>query len=257
MFLGWPPLDGQTKGILMTDTTSMPFKAPFFRRLWVVVVLTCSLLLMPVAMILALTGSLYRKRDGAWQPISDKARYIYGGLLVAWLVAATLKAFLQPGGVDEAWRHSADPALPVKSESADTANKEAAQAKASAPSPTENVSPENTDVDDSPNIVLTSRETEYGPALVLTSNDDRTFTIKRVIFNGRKEEKNCDLPAYGISANSTDMSNTAASIQSAYGTQLPKQLKRGDGAIFFSGCGAVMEIAIHTDLGVLTMSQNR
>jgi len=95
----------------MTDVAPMPVRAPFFRRLWVVVLMTCLLIPMPIAMIMLLTGPVYRRKPDGWQPISNRARFIYGGLLVLWLVVATLKAFLQPGGIQGEWERSADPAL--------------------------------------------------------------------------------------------------------------------------------------------------
>jgi len=66
---------------------------------------------MPLAMILLLTGPVYRRKQDGYQPISNKARRIYGGALVIWLVVATLKAFLQPGGIQGEWERSADPSL--------------------------------------------------------------------------------------------------------------------------------------------------
>jgi hypothetical protein len=86
------------------------FKPSIMRRLWVVILMTCLLIPMPVGMIVLLTGSVYRKRDGTWQPIGNGARYLYGGILAVWLVAATLKAVLQPGGIQGQWERSADPA---------------------------------------------------------------------------------------------------------------------------------------------------
>lgn len=95
----------------MSDLPPVPVRAPFFRRLWVVILMTCLLIPMPIAMILILSGPIYRRKVDGWQPISNRARYIYGGILVLWLVVATLKAFLQPGGIQGEWERSADPAL--------------------------------------------------------------------------------------------------------------------------------------------------
>jgi hypothetical protein len=89
---------GNKRGNLMSDIASVPDKAPFFRRLWVVILMTCLLIPMPVALIILLTGEVYRKRQGTWQPISASVRYVYGGTLVLWLVAALTRAvLLNPG----------------------------------------------------------------------------------------------------------------------------------------------------------------
>ncbi len=119
----------------MSDLASVPFKAPFFRRLSTVVVMTIALLLMPIAMLLILTGPIYRKRAEGWQPISNKARYAYGGILVVWLVAATAKAFLQPGGIEGEWERSADTTLAKTNSSAANEPTEAQAPEAPAPEP--------------------------------------------------------------------------------------------------------------------------
>ena len=104
-------------------------------------------------------------------------------------------------------------------------------------------------------LEISTENTQYGQALILAAGEP--FTLQRIVFNGRAEEKNCDLPKYGLSAESTDTSNEGASIQSVYGTQLPKQLKTGDRAVFFSGCGQVMKFDLYTDRGVFNYTPHR
>jgi len=91
----------------MTDPISQLSSVPFLRKLWVVVLLTCLLITFPVAMVILLSGPVYRWRDHGWRPISNGARYTYGGLLALWLVAATARAVLQPGGISGEWARSA------------------------------------------------------------------------------------------------------------------------------------------------------
>jgi Short C-terminal domain len=55
--------------------------APFYRRLWFVVLLTCLILTFPIALIILLTGEVYKKVRGTRKPISNKARYIYASIL--------------------------------------------------------------------------------------------------------------------------------------------------------------------------------
>lgn len=108
----------------MSDVSSVPANAPFFRRLSTVVVMTVSLLFMPVAALLIWTGPIFKRRPEGWQPISNKARYIYGSILVVWLIAATVKAFLQPGEIEGEWQGSADASLPAPAtQSASVADK--------------------------------------------------------------------------------------------------------------------------------------
>ena len=137
----------------MSDLSPVPFRAPFFRRLWVVVMMTCLLIPMPVALILILSGPIFRRKQDSWQPISNRARFIYGGILVVWLVAATLKAFLQPGGIKEEWRRSADPAL-LKTTKNFPAPTAADPTVATASSPSNNGLP----TCDNPEVIQTAKE---------------------------------------------------------------------------------------------------
>jgi len=91
---------------------SIDFRPSIFRRLWVVVLMTVLLLPMPLAMVLILSGPIFRKSAEGWRPISNRARLIYGCVLVLWLVAAAVRAFLAAGGVSGEWASSADPDVP-------------------------------------------------------------------------------------------------------------------------------------------------
>jgi hypothetical protein len=197
-------------------------------------------------MIILLSGPVYRWRDDGWHPIGNGPRFVYGGLLALWLAAVVARSVLIPGTISQDWAKSAGADKPTVQTS-----QEATTATTSKPS--QPPQPEPAPAADGPNIRITGEETRYGQALVLTADDDAPFTMERLVFNGRENEKNCDLPKYGLSAESTDMSNEAASMQSAYGTQLPAKMKRGDRAVFFSGCGAVRTLDIYTDQGVKHM----
>lgn len=232
------------------DPTLSP---PILRRLWMVVLLTCIILTFPLAMIMLLSGPVYRWRVEGWQPIGNGPRYVYGSLLALWLVAVAARVILVPGSVSQDFANSANPdktpaTVPGKAIQSDTPAGGGMKADNYADSPAEVAK------GPIPDIKVTTEETRYGPALILTDNDDQPFTIKRVVFNGREREKFCDLPEYGLDVHSTDMSNEAASMQWAYGSQLPVQMKRGDRAVFFSACGAPTKLDIYTDKGTKHMT---
>jgi hypothetical protein len=142
----------------MNAETSVPVKAPFFRRLSTVVVMTVTLLPMPIAALLIITGPIFRKRPEGWRPISNKARYIYGGALVAWLVAATIKAMMAPGGIEGEWERSADPAL-----GRSTQNTSSSRPTSNSTSPEPATAPSTAISDglptcDNPEVIQTARE---------------------------------------------------------------------------------------------------
>lgn len=83
-------------------------RPPLFRRLWVVVLLTCLLITMPVALVILLTGQVYRRIPDGYVPVGKGAHRLYAGFLVLWLVLATLRVLLQPGGFKQEWANSAD-----------------------------------------------------------------------------------------------------------------------------------------------------
>lgn len=82
---------------MTVDDQNAELHAPVFRRLWVVVTLTVLLLTFPVALLILLTGPVYKRAaDGAFTPISNKSRYIYAGVLGLWLVAVVAKSIIAP-----------------------------------------------------------------------------------------------------------------------------------------------------------------
>jgi uncharacterized protein YecT (DUF1311 family) len=184
----------------MSDASSVPAKAPFFRRLSTVVAMTISLLFMPVAMILILTGQIYRKRDGGWQPISNRARYIYGSVLVVWLIAATVRAMLQPGGLKGEWERSADPALTKITHAASAVNSPAG----APPSPSATTDGGLPTCDNS-EVIQTAREAIAESPMGLT-------TGLKVVDAGKGQENLYD-PESGVRRCATRvMLNTGASI---------------------------------------------
>jgi hypothetical protein len=88
-----------------------------------------------------------------------------------------------------------------------------------------------------------------GAMLSVTGDDDQPFTIQRIVFNGRPNEKGCDLPDSPVDP--SQMANTAeGELQALAGSKLPVSLKRGDTAAFFSVCGsAILSADIYTDRG--------
>ncbi len=145
----------------MTDIMPVPVKAPFFRRLWLVVLMTCLLIPMPLAMIILLTGPVYRRKSDGYHPISNRTRHIYGGALVLWLVLVTLKGLLQPGGVQGEWERSANRVAPNSTVPAAERNATDTP-RASAPREAQS---DNLPACDSPEVIQTAREAiEEGPA---------------------------------------------------------------------------------------------
>lgn len=236
----------------MSDTAEALAHVPFTRKLWLVVVLTCLILTFPIAMIILATGDVYRWRDHAWRPIGNGARYTYAGLLGLWLAAAVVRFALLPNDPTQVTR-----ATQTKSEIPPGGGIKAddyAAAPDNSPNrsvPANQAEPQQKSLD----VEVATQDTQYGEGLILTAGEP--FTLERIVFNDRSEEKNCDLPQYGLSAESTDTSNRGASMQSVYGTQLPKELKTGDQVIFYSGCGRVMKFDLYTDRGVFQFKPDR
>ncbi|MDB5822126.1 MAG: hypothetical protein JWR21_830 [Herminiimonas sp.] len=74
-----------------------------FRRLWLVVTLTCLLITFPVALIILATGNVYRKVDGGWRPIRRGPRLFYASILALWLAAIVGRAVMSPDSLKSAW----------------------------------------------------------------------------------------------------------------------------------------------------------
>lgn len=80
---------------------AMP-SVPFYRRLWFVVLLTCLLFTFPIALLILLTGDVYKRASGEAGriPIKRNTRYVYAGALVLWIVALIAKEIFHPGPWD-------------------------------------------------------------------------------------------------------------------------------------------------------------
>jgi hypothetical protein len=237
-------------------TNSDHSKPSLFRRLWAVVLLTCLLITMPVALVLLLSGPVYKRTSDGYVPISRVAHRLYAGFLIVWVILATLRVLLLPGGFKQEWANSADPDLspPASPRAASTqqpgrsdSNKASESSKPQAAQPPSD-DQQQTQTEATLDVEVETEDTQYGPTLTLTAGEP--FTLQRLVINGRDHEDNCDLPEKQLSAESTDTSNMGASMQSVYGAQLPKELKTGDKAVFFSGCGEVMKFDVYTNRGV-------
>src|SRR4051812_9264706 len=67
------------------------FKPSVMRRLWVVLLLTCLLITMPVALVILLTGPVYKRTPEGYTPIGKSAHRAYASFLILWVVLATLR----------------------------------------------------------------------------------------------------------------------------------------------------------------------
>ena len=88
----------------MNDTIQIT--PPILRRLWLVITLTCLIFTFPIALLILLTGKVYRWRDTGWAPISDKARWIYAGALGFWLLAAIANFAISGKSGQETWKEN-------------------------------------------------------------------------------------------------------------------------------------------------------
>lgn len=232
----------------MSDTTAAVTHVPLMRKLWFVVTLTCLILAFPVALIILATGDVYRWRDHGWHPISKGARYTYAALLGLWLAAAVVRFALLHN-------NPAQVASPNQQTEIPAGGGVKADDYAAAPDNTPRSATTAAKQQKSLDVEVATQNTQYGEGLILTAGEP--FTLQRIVFNDRAEEKNCDLPKYGLSAESTDTSNQGASMQSVYGSQLPKELKTGDQVLFYSGCGRVVKFDLYTDRGVFQFKPDR
>jgi Short C-terminal domain len=224
--------------------------APFYRRLWFVVLLTCLILTFPIALIILLTGDVYKKAGGTRTPIGNKARYIYASILGLWLAAAIIKAIIDPSELkmDTDKKTNVSPS----SQSASSANSASAPEtnQAAAPAPAEKPEAASNNASESPTMLGKVEQTQNGQVFDLTADDDKPFTVLRLVFNGRENEPACDLPKFQLDPTvPANLANQAGTMQGAYGTHLPVTMKRGDQAVFFSGCGNILLVDIYTDRG--------
>jgi hypothetical protein len=73
-----------------------------YRRLWLVVLLTCGIITSPLAFLILITGDVYmRNKDLSFRPLKNSTRYIYAGALVVWFVVAIANAIIHPGVLKE------------------------------------------------------------------------------------------------------------------------------------------------------------
>lgn len=87
---------------------SGPSGVPLYRRLWFVVTLTCLIVTFPVSLLILVTGDVYKKsKSEGLQPISTRARYVYAGALVLWILALVIRAALNPQSAEQAWNSNA------------------------------------------------------------------------------------------------------------------------------------------------------
>lgn len=221
----------------MNDT--IPTKPPIIRRLWFVIVGT--LLLFPALLILA-TGTAYRRWESGWQPISHKARYIWLGALVCWLILATAKAVLSPGGIEQQWADSADPRLASATKPKPT---KAPEAKTTT-EPTEQQDRSEPTAEDSTPDMRIAVGGQYRD-ITITADDDAPFIIERVVLNNRDGDKMCDFGPVEITEDMTPNQKLQAELR----TQLPtKEMQRGDSIQFGSTCGQTLRVTVHTNRGV-------
>lgn len=73
-----------------------PPDVPFYRRRWVVTVLALSLIGLPFAFLIILTGTIYKKVGEHLEPISPKSRTILRVIVVIWIIGAILNAIFFP-----------------------------------------------------------------------------------------------------------------------------------------------------------------
>jgi hypothetical protein len=171
----------------MSDIQPIPH-APVLRRLWVVVLLTCLLITFPIAMIVLLTGDVYRWRQGSFRPIGNSARYIYGGLLILWLVAVVAKSVMSPDTVGQQWAKSADPDAP-NSAAAQPATKsvDTASAAATAPNNKEALAIPTEPAKDVPESCTSETAIDAVKSAIENGPDANTTNIKVEDFGKAKE----------------------------------------------------------------------
>jgi hypothetical protein len=231
----------------MSDQLPIVPSVPFYRRLWFVVLLTVLLFTFPVAMVLLLTGNVYRRKEGVLIPIGNGTRYVYGGLLALWLAALVSRAAIFP----EAVKHDMDQAV-APSPTTTSASSQSTTANApTTPAPANDHSvqaPEQsgpTSQDSSPDMNISLSPPDHGGEKVtITADDDKPFVIQRVVFNDRNNEPDCDFRPI-------QDSNQEQTLALSMSTKLPTPaLERGQYASFVSICGETLRVTVYTNRGV-------
>jgi len=83
-------------------------KVPLYRRLWFVVMLTCLIITFPLSLLILVTGNVYKNsKSEDLRPITARARYVYAGVLVLWIIALVIRASLNPQSTEQAWNSNA------------------------------------------------------------------------------------------------------------------------------------------------------
>jgi hypothetical protein len=95
----------QKASILQGSATAA--RIPFYRRLWVVVLLTCLVITFWISLLILATGEVYRKSNGVRVPIRRGTRLVYASLLGLWLAGLVIKTAMDPGSVTREWDQSA------------------------------------------------------------------------------------------------------------------------------------------------------
>ena len=80
--------------------------------------------------------------------------------------------------------------------------------------------------------------------VTITSNDADSFTVERVVLNGRDNQKGCD--------------SALAPVPSDFMVvKLPAKLQRGDATSILADCGdKILIVSVHTDRGVSSFQMN-
>lgn len=159
--------------------------APFYRRLWFVVLLTVLILTFPIALLILLTGPVYRKADGTRVPIRNRTRYIYAGALGVWLAAAVIN--MTAGlSISSHWKRSADPT--VASSDKITGTDDASQKVAASD---QQQAPEACDSSDAADQVKDAIENGPVSKLVQVKMEDFGHP-KELMFDKKKNARYCE-----------------------------------------------------------------
>ena len=96
------------KAAILSGAAAPTTHVPFYRKLWVVVTLTCLILTFWVSLIILATGDVYKRtKDGSRAPIKKTTRYVFAGLLATWMAAVVVKAVVDPESISQRWAESA------------------------------------------------------------------------------------------------------------------------------------------------------
>jgi len=243
------------KAAILATSASIPSHVPFYRRLWVVVTLTCLILTFWVSLIILATGDVYRRaKGGSLTPIKRTTRRVYAGLLALWVIGLVVKAVIDPSSLNQEWANSAPAQSTAESASPNKQVSVASRAPAVAPPQSPAIVPAPAPIPPpgptagAPNMQVQSSQTAIGKVMTVTGDDDSAFTIQRVIINGRQNEKGCDFPKFAPEENDMDYQGA---------TPLPATLKRGEQAAFGTGCGEILSVDIYTDRGTSQFKFNQ